>query len=104
MAPVLEPDGVVAFSTMRVGSPAAGRIFKECAVRFGLVVSDPSESLGTEDRCRHVLEEVGFDRLRVMPSRVDFERFDLARLGGQLPSCRTGGGGRTGREGQTLLW
>jgi hypothetical protein len=29
-------------------------------VRFGLDVSDPSESLGTEDRC-HVLEEIGFD-------------------------------------------
>jgi hypothetical protein len=73
---LLKTDGVVAFSTMRVGSPSAGRIFRECAARFGLDVTDPSEALGTEDRCRHVLEEAGFDRLRVIPGRVDFEGFD----------------------------
>ena len=68
----------VAFSTMRVGSPSSGRVFRECAARFGLDVEEPSEALGTEDRCRHVLEEAGFDRLRVIPGRVDFEILDPA--------------------------
>lgn len=73
---LLKSDGVVAFSTMRVGSPSAGRVFRECAARFGLDLKDPSEALGTEGRCRHVLEEAGFDRLRVIPGRVDFQTLD----------------------------
>lgn len=73
---LLKTDGVVAFSTMREGSPSAGRIFRDCAARFGLDVTDPSAALGTEDRCRNVLEEAGFDRLRVIPGRVDFESLD----------------------------
>jgi ubiquinone/menaquinone biosynthesis C-methylase UbiE len=73
---LLKPDGVVAFSTMRVGSPSSGRIFRECAARFGLNLKDPSEALGTEDRCRQVLAEAGFDRLRLIPGRVDFESID----------------------------
>ena len=73
---LLTSDGVAAFSTMKVGSPLAGRIFRECAARFGLDLDDPAESLGTEDRCRHVLEDAGFDRLRVISGRVDFETLD----------------------------
>jgi ubiquinone/menaquinone biosynthesis C-methylase UbiE len=73
---LLKPDGVIALSTMRAGSPSAGRVFRECAAKFGLDVKDPSEAIGTEDRCRHVLEEAGFDRLRLVPARVDFEVLD----------------------------
>ena len=73
---LLKPEGVVAFSTMRAGSPSAGRLFRECAAKFGLDVKDRSEALGTEDRCRRVLEDAGFDRLRIVPGRVDFERLD----------------------------
>ena len=73
---VLKSDAVVAFSTMTAGSPSAGRVFRECAAKFGLDLKDPSEPLGTEERCRHVLEETGFDRLEVIPGRVDFEILD----------------------------
>ena len=73
---LLRSDGVVAFSTMKAGSPSAGRVFRECAARFGLDLKDPSDALGTEDRCRRVLEETGFDRLQVIPERVDFEILD----------------------------
>ena len=73
---LLKADGVVAFSTMRAGSPSAGRVFRECAARFGVDVKDPSEPLGTEDRCYCALEEAGFDRIRVIPGRVDFGRLD----------------------------
>jgi ubiquinone/menaquinone biosynthesis C-methylase UbiE len=75
---LLKTDGVIAFSTMRVGSPLPGRIFRDCASRFGVDVTDRSEALGTEDRCRNALQEAGFDRLQVIPGRVDFERFDPA--------------------------
>ena len=37
---LLEPDGVVAFSTMTAGSPSAGRIFRACAAKFGLDLKD----------------------------------------------------------------
>jgi len=73
---LLKTDGVVAFSTMRAGSPSAGRIFRECAARFGLDLKDPSDALGTEDRGHHVLHEAGFDRVRVLPGRVDFASLD----------------------------
>jgi ubiquinone/menaquinone biosynthesis C-methylase UbiE len=73
---LLKPNGVIAFSTMKAGSPSAGRIFRECAEEFGLELKDPSEALGTEDRCRAVLEEAGFDRVQVIAGRVDFETLD----------------------------
>jgi SAM-dependent methyltransferase len=73
---LLRPDGVVAFSTMRAGSPSAGRIFRECAAAFGLTLTDPSAPLGTEARCRDALTAAGFDRADVIDARVDFEAFD----------------------------
>ena len=76
-ARVLKPDGVVAFSTMRSGSPASGRIFRDCARKRGWQIPDPSEGLGTPSRCVRMLEETGFDRVQVIPDRVDVERADL---------------------------
>ncbi len=73
---LVKPNGVVAFSTMRAGSPSAGRIFRECAGRFGLHLTDPSEALGTEDQCRAVLHDAGFDQAQVIAGGVDFEAFD----------------------------
>lgn len=76
---LLKPDGVVAFSTMRAGSPLPGRIFRDCAAKFGLEVKDRFETLGSEDRCRQALEEAGFDRPQLISGRVDFENPDLPR-------------------------
>jgi SAM-dependent methyltransferase len=73
---LLKPNGVIAFSTMKAGSPSAGRIFRECAARFGLDLADPSEALGTADRCAEVLREAGFDRVQVIAGRVDFASLD----------------------------
>jgi SAM-dependent methyltransferase len=73
---LLKKSGVVAFSTMKAGSPSAGRIFRECAAGFGLTLRDPSETLGTEARCRAVLESAGFTGLQVIEARVDFESLD----------------------------
>jgi hypothetical protein len=75
---LLKTNGVVAFSTMKAGSPSAGRIFRECAAGFGLDLKDPSQALGTEDQCRAALRAAGFERLRVTAGRVDFEGFDPA--------------------------
>jgi ubiquinone/menaquinone biosynthesis C-methylase UbiE len=73
---LLKKHGVVAFSAMRAGSPASGRIFRDCAARFGLDLADRMEQLGAEADCRDVLEQAGFDELRTIPGRVDFEHLD----------------------------
>jgi ubiquinone/menaquinone biosynthesis C-methylase UbiE len=73
---LLKSNGVAAFSTMQAGSPSAGRIFRECASRFGLDLKDPSEALGTEDQCRAVFQDAGFHTIQVMAGRVDFEHLD----------------------------
>ena len=75
---VLKPNGVVAFSTMKAGSPSAGRIFRACASRFGLDLQDPSEPLGSEERCRAVLQDAGFERVDVIAADVAFANIDLA--------------------------
>lgn len=75
-ARLLRPDGVVAFSTMKTGSPSAGRLFRECAAAFGLELKDPSEALGTPEQCCQVLEDAGFTGVTVTPGRVDFESLD----------------------------
>ncbi len=69
---LLKPDGVVAFSTMRAGSPSAGRTFRHCAREFGVTLDDASEPLGTEERCRAALEDAGFQPLDVIAGHVDF--------------------------------
>ena len=75
---LLRRNGVVAFSTMRAGSPSAGRVFRECAARFGVALTDPSEPLGTEDRCARALEAAGFERVHMISERVDFQALDPA--------------------------
>jgi ubiquinone/menaquinone biosynthesis C-methylase UbiE len=74
---LLKPQGIVAFSTMRAGSPSAGRVFRECAAEFGVVLHDPSEPLGTEERCRDALEQAGFDVVNVTAAAVNFGVLDL---------------------------
>jgi SAM-dependent methyltransferase len=73
---LLRPGGIVAFSTMSIGSPSAGRLFRECAAAFGLELDDPSRALGTEALCSQVLEEAGFTNVKVTPGRVDFKSLD----------------------------
>jgi ubiquinone/menaquinone biosynthesis C-methylase UbiE len=74
---LLDTDGVIAFSSMKAGSPLMNRLFIECAKQFGVDVKDRSAPLGTEERCRQVLEETSFDRVQLISARVDFEFVDL---------------------------
>jgi SAM-dependent methyltransferase len=73
---VLKPHGIVAFSTMRAGSPSAGRVFRECAAACGVVLEDPSEPLGNEDRCHRALEDAGFTVVDVIAAQVPFGSLD----------------------------
>jgi ubiquinone/menaquinone biosynthesis C-methylase UbiE len=75
---LLKPGGLVAFSTMAAGSPPPGRIFRDCAARFGLALRDPSEALGTTARCRTALRDAGFDVAAVLSEIIEFSGQDLA--------------------------
>lgn len=74
---LLKPGGLVAFSTMRAGSPPAGRIFRDCAAAFGLSLHDPSEALGSVSACRSVLEEAGLRVVQIVSEQIEFSAQDL---------------------------
>jgi SAM-dependent methyltransferase len=75
---LVKSNGVVGFSTMRAGSPPAGRLFRECADAFGVILGDPSGELGSEDRCRSALEAAGFSRVTVISGHLHLSAGDLA--------------------------
>ena len=76
---LLAPGGTIGFSTMRAGSPPAGQLFRDCAAGFGLSLTDPSATLGSEDRCRAALAAAGFRDPSVIGEDIDFSSADLAR-------------------------
>jgi hypothetical protein len=70
--------GVVGFSTMRAGSPPGGRLFRECAEAFGVMLADPSGELGSEDLCRAALERAGFSQVTLVTGHLHLSAADLA--------------------------
>lgn len=74
---LLRDGGVVGFSTMREGAPPAARLFREQAADHGLELADPATPLGSEDRCRRVLTDAGFEPERTVGERVRFTGQDL---------------------------
>ena len=76
---ILKPGGTLAFSTMRMGSPRGGQLFRDCAAAFGIKLKDPSWALGSEDRCRVALESAGFEGVRVIPGHVELSSSDLVQ-------------------------
>jgi ubiquinone/menaquinone biosynthesis C-methylase UbiE len=75
---LLKKGGRVAFSTMRAGSPPAGRIFRDCAAAFGTSLRDPSEPLGSASACRNVLEAAGFEVADIVSETIEFTPQDLS--------------------------
>ena len=60
---LLRPRGEVLFQTMAEGAVTASRVLRRVAAEFGVELTDPNESLGTEDRCRAALDRAGMDCL-----------------------------------------
>jgi ubiquinone/menaquinone biosynthesis C-methylase UbiE len=75
---LLKPGGVVAFSTMRTGSPQAGQLFRDCAKRFAITLQDRNRELGSADRCRLALETSGFRKLEILQEQIELSTLDLA--------------------------
>ena len=76
---LLKENGHVAFSTMRAGSPKAGRIFRDCAAALGVSLRDPSEPLGSASACRLALEAAGFETVEIVEEPITFTPEDLSR-------------------------
>ncbi len=74
---LLVPDGIVAFSSMRAGSPRAGQLFRNCAAAYGVTLQDPSEPVGSVDACTQVLEDAGFEPIRIATETIEFTPADL---------------------------
>lgn len=75
---LLRPGGTVALSSMRAGSPVAGRVFRDCAAAFGFRLADPSEALGSEVACHAALQLAGFTDTAVTSDRLPFTAQDAA--------------------------
>lgn len=75
---ILRPGGTVAVSSMRAGSPVAGRVFRDCAAAHGFRVADPSEALGSEAACHAALQQAGIMDTVVASDRLPFTAQDAA--------------------------
>jgi SAM-dependent methyltransferase len=74
---LLRPGGRIAFSTMCAGSPPAGRIYRDCALGFGVLLRDPSAALGSPGASRKALEAVGFEVTAIVQETIEFTSQDL---------------------------
>ena len=74
---VLKRGGLVAFSSMHAGSPSPGRIFRDCAAAFGILLRDPSEPLGSVDAVRSALEAARFEVADIVSETIEFSAHDL---------------------------
>lgn len=56
----LKPQGIVAFSCLAEASPSASVLFRKTVRKYDIHIPNPNELLGTYERCRSLLEMVGF--------------------------------------------
>ena len=76
---LLRQGGLVAFSTMPAGCPPGGRLFRECAVEYGVLLEDPCAPLGSDAACRSVLTAAGFGDAETVSEPIEFSVRDIDR-------------------------
>lgn len=69
----------MALSTMPAGSPPAGRLFRECAGEYGVLLEDPCEPLGSDAACRSALSAAGFGDVETVREPIEFSVRDIDR-------------------------
>lgn len=75
---LLKPGGSASFSSMRMGHPKAGQLFRDCAAEFGVQLVDPSGELGSEAAASSALRHAGYTEIRVVADRVHLSDADFA--------------------------
>lgn len=76
---LLETGALMAFSTIAAGFPLGGRLFRECAAEYGVLLEDPCAPLGSVDACRNALAAAGFVDAEVVTEPVRFTVRDIDR-------------------------
>jgi SAM-dependent methyltransferase len=76
---LLRPGGLMAFSTMPAGFPPAGRLFRECAGEYGVLLEDPCAPLGSDAACRSALAAAGFADAETVSEPIEFSVRDIDR-------------------------
>ena len=74
---LLKLGGIMAFSSMKVGFPVGGRVFRECAATFGFQLADPSEALGSGTACHAALQHAGFSATTLASATITFSAQDI---------------------------
>jgi SAM-dependent methyltransferase len=76
---LLRQGGLIAFSTMPAGCPPGGRLFRECAGEYGVLLEDPCAPLGSVAACRSVLTAAGFGDAETVSEPIEFSARDIDR-------------------------
>ena len=76
---LLAAGGLMAFSTIAAGFPLGGRLFRECAAEYGVLIDDPCAPLGSADACRNALAAAGFVDADIVTEPIQFTIRDIDR-------------------------
>jgi ubiquinone/menaquinone biosynthesis C-methylase UbiE len=68
----LKTGGVIAFSCLAETSPSASVLFREIVQRHGVTIPNPNEILGTPDKCKQMLQEIGFTNIAITTEQFGF--------------------------------
>jgi len=68
----LKPEGIVAFSCLAETSPTASVLFRTVVQRYGITIANPNKLLGTPQRCRQLLETIGFEDIEITTEQFGF--------------------------------
>ena len=76
---LLRARGLMASSTMEAGFPLGGRLFRECAAEYRVLLEDPCAPLGSAAACRNALSAAGFVETEVVAEPIQFSSRDIDR-------------------------
>jgi ubiquinone/menaquinone biosynthesis C-methylase UbiE len=68
----LKAGGIIAFSCLAETSPSASVLFREVVQRHGVIIPNPNEILGTPDKCKQMLQEIGFEKIEITTEQFGF--------------------------------
>ena len=68
----LKPGGIVAFSCNAETAFTASILFREKAQNYRVTIANPNEILGTPERCQNLLQEAGFQDIKILTQQFGF--------------------------------
>ncbi|NHC35313.1 class I SAM-dependent methyltransferase [Scytonema millei] len=68
----LNTGGIVAFSCFAETAHTASILFREKAQIYGITVPNPNATLGNPEKCQYLLQQVGFQNIKVVTQQFGF--------------------------------